>query len=498
MHAVLNRRFPRNELLSHDLIEGAYSRVGLVSDIELIDDYPSHYSAYSRRKHRWVRGDWQIAQWMFSRVPDESGHWGTNAISDVSRWKIFDNLRRSLVDPFLFALFVAGWFGLPGGPLYWAGVSLVLLFFPGVIQLVFGLCRALVNQQEDGKGEAIAGFGHAELIALLQLALLLHQTLLAADAIVRAIIRRFITGERLLEWETSTEAEIQSSNRAPIDRYLALMPFANAGLTGTIWFFAPDKQAFYYAAPVLTLWALSGFVATWLNQPACPQQCLSPKEDDFLRTHALRIWHYFSEFSSKRHNYLIPDNVEEEGLYEAARVSPTNIGLLLNSRQAACEMGFITVQEFAQLTERSIATISSLKKFKGHLYNWYDTETLEPLNADPFISSVDSGNFAASLYSLTSGTRELMQKPLLHRQLFLAIHIQARCLHAHRMHAWMYSVALHVLSTFHGQFLSLALRAKTTLVIIITMHMVCLTLLFGLKLQRVQSFLLIRHFSLLA
>ena len=130
LHAVLNRRFPRNSLLSHDLIEGAYARAGLASDIEVIDDYPSHYSAYTRRKHRWVRGDWQIAQWMFSHVPDESNRMAPNPISEVSRWKIFDNLRRSLVEPFTFILFVAGWLWLPGGPLYWTIVPLAPAHLP--------------------------------------------------------------------------------------------------------------------------------------------------------------------------------------------------------------------------------------------------------------------------------------------------------------------------------------------------------------------------------
>ena len=159
---MLDRRFPRNSLLSHDLIEGAYARAGLVTDIELVDDYPSHYSAYIRRKHRWVRGDWQIAQWMFSRVPDESGHWVANPISSISRWKIFDNLRRSLVEPFIFILFVAGWFCLPGGPLYWTIVPLLLLFFPAIVQLVFAASGAgFASGRRASVGQAISDLWQA-------------------------------------------------------------------------------------------------------------------------------------------------------------------------------------------------------------------------------------------------------------------------------------------------------------------------------------------------
>ncbi len=190
LNAVLDRRFPRNELLSHDLIEGAYARVGLATDIEVIDDYPSHYSAFSRRQHRWVRGDWQIAQWMFSRVPDESGRKGPNPISLISLRKIFDNLRRSLVDPSLLILFFAGWLGLPGGPLYWTIVGLLLLGFPAVIQFAFSLGRAIAGGHKGQGSEALAGFGRASLVTLLHLVLLTHQTMLTFDAVIRSLIRR--------------------------------------------------------------------------------------------------------------------------------------------------------------------------------------------------------------------------------------------------------------------------------------------------------------------
>ena len=169
LHAVLERRFPRNALLSHDLIEGAYARAGLATDIEVIDDYPSHYSAYTRRKHRWVRGDWQIAQWMFARVPDESGKFVRNPISTISRWKILDNLRRSLVEPATMILLVAGWLGLPGGPVYWTLVTLFLLFVPVFIQLIFGLGRAMFIEQEGVVQDVLTGFHQALVTTLLTL-----------------------------------------------------------------------------------------------------------------------------------------------------------------------------------------------------------------------------------------------------------------------------------------------------------------------------------------
>jgi hypothetical protein len=418
-HAMLDGRFPSNSLLSHDLIEGAYARAGLVTDTELIDDYPSHYSAYNRRKHRWMRGDWQILQWLFSRVPEESGHWVPNPISYISRWKLFDNLRRSLVNPFLFFLFVAGWFGLPGGPLYWTIVPLILIIVPSLVQLGINMGRAIADDRKGSAGEAFSGFCHAAFVSLLELIFLPNQTLIALDAMIRSLVRRFITGKRLLEWETAAQSEISSSRRTTADRYLNVVPFVSFGLAVLIYFFAPQHAAIRYALPLLLIWAFAKVVARWLDQP--PRETMkdvSPRDSEFLLAHALRIWHFFHVFCTERHNFLIPDNVEEDGFYEAPRISPTNLGMLFNARQAACELGFLTVPEFVTLTEKSLATLMRLEKFKGHLYNWYDTQTLKPLDAAPFISSVDSGNLVASLYTLRAGALELLQKPLLSRQVF--------------------------------------------------------------------------------
>jgi hypothetical protein len=430
LHAVLNRRFPRNALLSHDLIEGAYARAGLVTDVEIVDEYPSHYSAYSRRIHRWVRGDWQILQWIFSRVPDESGRWGSNPISEISRWKIFDNLRRSLVDPFLLILFVAGWCGLPGGALYWTVVSLILLIFPTLVQFTFSLGRAILGGYKGQVSEAFSALGHSSILALFHLIFLPHQTLLTMDAIVRSLVRRFITGQRLLEWETAAQAEMRLSNRTPVDRYLTLMPVFSIGLAALVWLCAPHRVAIICAAPILLLWSVANAVTAWLDRPPRERVSVTSADEVFLLSHALRIWRYFYQFGGESHNYLIPDNVEEDGLFEAARVSPTNIGLLLNARQVACELGFLTLPEFVMLTRQSLASIGRLKKYRGHLYNWYNTQTLEPLDAAPFVSSVDSGNFVASLYTLHSGAKDLLRKPLLTNRLFEGLRAHWRMMQA--------------------------------------------------------------------
>ncbi len=417
-HSVLDRRFPRNSLLSHDLIEGSYARVGLATDIEVIDDYPSHYSAYTRRKHRWVRGDWQIAQWMFSKVPDESGRHVPNPISTIARWRILDNLRRSLVEPFTFILLVAGWLGLPGGPLYWTAATLLIFFLPNLVQLVFSLGHAVGSDQEGAVGEAFSGFFQAIGVSLLTLAFLPHQTLLSLDAIVRSLVRRFITGQRLLEWETAAEAEAnaKAKKKTPVDTYLSAMPLIAIGLACIIWYF--NWGALHIAVPVLVLWGFAGTVTSWLNAPPREQHAsIKPGDETFLRQQALRIWRFYAEFGSEQHNYLIPDNVEEEGLFEAPRVSTTNIGMLLNARQAAADFGFITASEFVELTQRTLVSIHKLEKLNGHAYNWYDTLTLAPLKPIT-ISSVDNGNLAASLYTLRAGAMAMLKLPLLRPQVF--------------------------------------------------------------------------------
>ena len=418
LHAVLDRRFPRNSLLSHDLIEGSYARVGLTTDIEVIDDYPSHYSAYTRRKHRWLRGDWQIAQWLFSKVPDESGKYVRNPIATISRWKIFDNLRRSLVEIFTFALLLAGWLGLPGGALYWTAVTLFLMFVPVLVQFVFSLGRAFFTKLKGAKRDAVAGFGQGSFISLLNLVFLPHQTLLALDAIIRSLVRSFITGQRLLEWETAAESE-SASRRTPVDRYLAVTPLVSV-VVGLL-IFVRRPHSLWVALPILILWGFAGVITAWLNsspQQALPQ--LTNDEDTFLRQLALKTWRFFNQFGGESHNYLIPDNVEEEGVFEAARVSPTNVGLLLNARQAANTFGYLSIPEFVELTGRSLQTFQKLEKYRGHIFNWYDTRTLAPIRPMT-ISSVDSGNLAASFYTLRSGCRGLLREPLLDPALFRGV-----------------------------------------------------------------------------
>jgi hypothetical protein len=408
---VLEHRFPRNALLSHDLIEGAYARAGLVSDVEVIDDYPSHYSAYNRRKHRWVRGDWQIVSWLFSRVPDETGRRVPNPISFLSRWKILDNLRRSLVEAGIFLLFVLGWTVLPGKPLYWTLVTIAILFVPPWFQFAFSVVRTLASGQFRPLRDEVTGLGKAMVNVFLTLTFLAHQALISADAVFRTYYRRLVSRQRLLEWETAAEAEMGNGKRTFVDILLNWTP-AVALIVGVIVYFS-HRSALYDALPILILWAFSKPVSLWLNRPPHPlHKHVTQQDQRFLRRAALHIWRYYATFSNAEHNWLIPDNVQEEPARVAARLSPTNLGFLFNARQAAVEFGYLTTPEFVQQNILTLKTIERLAKDHGHLYNWYDTRTLEA-DRPRFVSTVDSGNLAASLITLKGGCLDLLQRPLL-------------------------------------------------------------------------------------
>jgi cyclic beta-1,2-glucan synthetase len=416
---VLAHRFPTNALLSHDLIEGLYARSALVSDIELIDDYPTHFRAYSKRKHRWVRGDWQIILWLFPRVPDFFGRMVENPISLISRWKILDNLRRSLIEIATLCLLLAGWFLLPGGPVYWTIATLLMLLIPVYAQLGFTLMRIRSLRNLSGAlREAGSAFvtGHGSV--LLFLIFLPYQALIMLDAIVRTLIRRTITRKKLLEWETAAQAEA-ATRKTPVDIYLDSTPFLAAAIVVALAFARPGALA--AAGPILFLWFSAKLFSQWLNRPPRRENnALSEKDRQFLRHTALRTWRFFREYGGAGANFLIPDNVQQTPAAIAHRISPTNLGLLLNARLAAYDLGYLTLHEFVSETAATLRVMEQLPRYGGHFFNWYDTRTLQPL--DPlFVSTVDSGNLAACLWTLKQACLELSSEGPIHAALWQGI-----------------------------------------------------------------------------
>jgi hypothetical protein len=422
---VVERRFPSNAILSHDMIEGAYARAGLLSDVEVIDDYPSRIAAYSKRKHRWVRGDWQILFWLFPRVPDYAGNVVRNPINLISRWKIMDNLRRSLTEISMLTILISGWLFLPGKALYWTLATLAMFVLPSYLQFAMAILRS-----GSGKFSArfwkewFSDFAGANANLLMRLVCLPQQSIVTLDAIIRAAARMAVTRHKLLEWETAAEAESSGKKTSPVDLYLQVTPWLT--LIGGVILAVKQPESFVVAWPILLLWGASEAFCNWLDQPL-PEDGLriGPRDEALLRNSALRTWRFFREFSNENENYLIPDILKEEGGLIAHRVSTTNLGLLLNARIAALDLGHLTVQEFIAGTENTLSTVRRLAKSHGHLYNWYDTRTLEPVG-DPFLSTVDNGNLVCCLWTLKQACLEEWKRPIFRQDLWTGIRDHAR------------------------------------------------------------------------
>ncbi len=410
---VLAHRFPQNTLLSHDLLEGTYARAGLATDIQLLEDYPTGVDAFTQRQHRWIRGDWQITDWLFPRVRDESGRRARNPLPLIERWKIFDNLRRSLAPPSIFALLAAGWLVLPGLPLVWTALALFPLVFPQFIAFASGIA-------EHPKGETWRAYLLAireQLLlsaarALLYIAFVLYSAVLGLDAIVRVVVRRIITHRHLLQWTSAAIAE-RGQARTIGDYGLRMWsaPLLSSLLLLIVLFAHPS--AFVVAWPVLSLWWFSPLLAFYISQPLATFVSDLPADArSELRITARKIWRFYDTFAGAYDHYLPPDNYQEEPVPVVAhRTSPTNIGFLLLSTLAAYDFGHLGVTELVERLERTFDTLDQLEKYRGHLYNWYDTSSLHPL-MPRYVSTVDSGNLAASLYALKQACSEMEAAPI--------------------------------------------------------------------------------------
>ncbi|MGB7538438.1 MAG: glucoamylase family protein [Anaerolineales bacterium] len=415
---ILTRRFPEERLLSHDLIEGEHVRTGLVSDIELFDEFPRTYLGYSERQHRWIRGDWQIIDWLFPRVPLAGGRSGPNMLSAFSRWKIFDNLRRSLVPIADLVLLAVSWSVSPA--IGWAAALAVGL--PFFFQPLTRLFSALTNRQSR-KTFSGAQVSHDLLRGIVDAALLPHQAFLAADAILRVALTRGISHRGMLRWVSTQNFRRRVPNRIAAF-VLSMIPLSAAsGAAG--WILLTGKPVVLAAAiPWLLLWFLSPLVGLILNVRFAPRPrrfSLSVADRGFLRTVARRTWRFFADCIGESTSWLPPDNFQVAYQNRAAmRTSPTNIGLGMTSTLAARDFGYIPADQVIRNLTRSMETIAKLERFEGHLLNWYDLRTLAPLEPR-YVSTVDSGNLLAALYALDPGLTGLMRKPVLDESVFAGL-----------------------------------------------------------------------------
>jgi len=406
---VLSGLFPEAWVLSHDLIEGAHVRVGLASDIELYDEFPQGYQSYSSRAHRWIRGDWQIAGWIFPRVPQASGGRGANPLSLLSRWKILDNLRRSLLPATSLGLLVASWFISPRiGGIAALIVGMQLLFHPLAQPFTMATTRRGLQFFSPSK------LLHDLLRATADAALLPHQAAVALDAIARVWYRRVVSRRDLLEWAAQA-THWSASRRQPLFvASLALGSIFSTLLGWAIWRVMPASLP--QAAPWLGLWLLSPLLAWLLNlRPALqlPSEALPEADLRFLRQVARRTWRYFSAFVNADSSWLPPDNYQVAHQNRLAmRTSPTNIGLWMTSALAAHDSGYLTVTQVVERLSATMASLGRLERHEGHLLNWYDIQTLAPLEPR-YVSTVDSGNLLGALWALDQGLDELLHAPLL-------------------------------------------------------------------------------------
>jgi cyclic beta-1,2-glucan synthetase len=414
---VLDEVFPENRILSHDLLEGCYVRSGLLSDVYLYEEGPAEYRADAKRHHRWIRGDWQIGAWMLPFVPGSNGRLRKNKLSHLSRWKILDNLRRSIMPLALIMLLLMGWFVLPF-PWFWTSVVTVIILLP---------LMAAAGWQLINKPEGITTTSHVTEVGIsvrnflirfvFGIAVLPYEAFNNLDAIARTNWRMLVSKKKLLQW---TPSAARGNHRNTIWSAYAVMwiaPLLAAVVMGGLMY--THAPVLYVASPILLLWLFAPAFAWRLSQPEVEKKPdLSPEQQLFLHQSARKTWSYFEEFVTADENWLPPDNFQQNPLPVIAhRTSPTNLGLALLANLAACDFGYITGKEMAERCSNTLQTMLRLERFKGHFYNWYDTLSLLPLRPR-YVSAVDSGNLVGHLLTLKQGFLSQVDQPVVTNRIF--------------------------------------------------------------------------------
>ncbi|MGX8881815.1 GH36-type glycosyl hydrolase domain-containing protein [Methylovorus sp. SPW-M1] len=426
---VVDQQFPDNLILSHDLLESGYARSALVSDVVLIEDYPASYLADVSRRHRWMRGDWQLVGWLFPRVPGPAGESGergqraANPINALSIWKIFDNLRRSMVAPALLMLLASGWLLGVGDAIFWTSLILIVLFAPMLLTSLVDLRHKpddrdwLVHLTQTGKS-----IMPPLSTGLLTLVFLPYEALIALDAILRSGLRMLFTRRGLLLWHTRAYA-VRNAKRTLRDfvQEMWIAPFLAIALFASLLGLMQQGQviAWQVILPVLLAWFIAPVIAWRISLPLPKTTAeLTSEQRLFLRKQARRTWQYFATLVGPDDHWLPPDNFQEfpAGMI-ASRTSPTNIGMALTSNLAAYDLGYLSAGELITRSEHTLSTMALLERYRGHFYNWYDTRTLEVLRPH-YVSSVDSGNLAGCLLTLQMGLLELKKQTTLPSQTF--------------------------------------------------------------------------------
>jgi cellobiose phosphorylase len=415
---AVGTRFPDNRILSHDLIEGCYARAGLLTDVQVYEDYPSGYEEDVRRRYRWIRGDWQLWPWLFPVAPDANGWSSHNFIPTLGRWKLFDNLRRSLVPAAQVTLLLVAWAWLSPAWAWTLGIAGCLLV-PALLASLLGLVRKPIDVLVVRHLEAGARLvGRQVAQATLTLTCLPYEAYYSAGAASRSLFRTLITHRHLLDWTASAQRGL--SGRAGLAGAWARMwiapALACAAACGLVWIRPSSLAA---AAPVLLLWFVAPLVSWQLSRPLTRRRSrLTASQTRFLGGLARRTWQFFDTQIGAPDQWLPPDNFQElPGPAVAHRTSPTNMGLALLATLSAHDFGYVSTGGLVSRTSRALATMAAMERYRGHFYNWYDTQSLAPLEPR-YISSVDSGNLAGHLLVLRTGLLAVPDEPVLHPRAF--------------------------------------------------------------------------------
>jgi cyclic beta-1,2-glucan synthetase len=403
----VDQHIPENSILSHDLLEGILGRAGLVTDISMVEDYPSSYYAQVKRQQRWIRGDWQLLPWLIRPRKFQC------KFSAVDRWKILDNLFRSMLDLSLLFIFFLGIVSMPEHTVLWIAIVLLSLGIPVLTSMARGAIQTLGGERFNA---VLLPLKWSFVRWILAVAFLPYETYNALDAILTTLYRLFISRRNLLQWTTAAQTAhlfglqvyrntawlrmIVSTLTVVISAGGILLIYSFVGISVT-----PELS---FSIPMLLLWVFSPLIIQWIDQPITEQpKTLSQEQTVLFRQVARRSWGYFERFVGPEDHWLPPDHFQEAPVgIIAHHTSPSNIGLMLTSTLAAYDLGYLDQLGLATRLSITLDTLDRLERFRGHFFNWYDTKTLQPLKPR-YISTVDSGNLAACMIVITQACYKL-------------------------------------------------------------------------------------------
>lgn len=392
-----------NSVLSHDLLEGGYARVGFVSDVEVVEDYPTAYNVDVARHHRWIRGDWQLLPYLFTR----------HNINLITRWKMQDNLRRSLTPLMWIIASLAGWCVLPlHTAVFWQLFLLLGMFTAPTLGVLRNIMPTSMDNSLRGHFQSVlTNIATSTADVALRTTFLAYSAFYMVDAIIRTLYRMFVSHQHLLEWKTSAATR---SSPNTLSYYVTTMwPAALIGVVSIALPAALHNSAVFVALPFGLAWFFSPLIAWIVSRSAVFQDSLEirPSDKNELRRIARRTWHYYETFANADNHFLPPDNFQEDPVpVLARRTSPTNIGVYLLSTVAARDFGWVSFDDAIQRIERTLDTMDKMERFRGHFFNWYETDTLRPL-VPSYVSTVDSGNLAGHLVTLAAALKEWSEAP---------------------------------------------------------------------------------------